>query len=58
MTKFLWENKVIVCDICRERPYKKVVEVNKGIWQGICAICEARIRGAKNEYNLLQNKEV
>jgi hypothetical protein len=45
---FKMECKTIVCDICKERPYKKVVEVSKGVWRGVCLECEPQ-REVKNE---------
>ena len=54
---FKMECKTIVCDICRERPYKEVVEVSKGKWLGVCGVCQAKLIEAKND-NLLQNQAV
>ena len=48
MPKLLWELKTIVCDICKERPYKKVVEVSKGVWKGVCQDCEPN-KGIQND---------
>jgi len=48
MPKLLWELKVIVCDICKERPFKKVVRIN-GEFKGVCEECE--IKEVKNEPN-------
>jgi hypothetical protein len=46
MTKLLWEIKVIVCDICKERSLKKTIRIN-GKWKGVCEECEPK--GVKNE---------
>jgi len=40
MPHLLWDNMVLVCDICKERPLKKVVEVSRGRWVGVCSECE------------------
>ena len=42
MPKLLWELQTIVCDICRERPYKKVIEITVGRWIGVCSECEPK----------------
>lgn len=47
MTKLLWENKIIVCDICKERPMKKIIQVRIGQWLGVCEKCEK-----KEEFNV------
>jgi len=47
---FKMENRIIVCDICKERPFKEVVEVNKGVWQGVCEKCEPK-KEVKNDQN-------
>ena len=39
MSKLLWEVKELVCDNCKERPIKKVVEISKGNWKGLCVEC-------------------
>jgi len=41
MAQILWENKVIVCDICKERPLKKTIKI-QGEWKGICNECEPK----------------
>jgi hypothetical protein len=50
MPKLLWELKTIVCDICKERPYKKVIEITVGRWIGVCNECEPK-KEVKNETN-------
>jgi len=42
MTKLLWENKILVCDICKERPMKKTIQVAIGRWLGVCEECEIK----------------
>ncbi len=42
MPQLLWENKVLMCDICKERPIIKTAEVSRGVWKGICRECEPR----------------
>ena len=42
MPKLLWENKVLICDICKERPIKKTIELKRGHWVGICSECEPK----------------
>lgn len=42
MAQLLWEVKVLVCDICKERPFKKTVEVSRGVWRGVCIECEPK----------------
>jgi hypothetical protein len=44
----LWENKVITCDICRERPLKKTIELTRGRWVGVCQECEPK-KEVKND---------
>jgi hypothetical protein len=44
MAQILWENKTIVCDICKEREMKKTMKI-KGNWLGVCKECEP-----KNDY--------
>lgn len=46
---FKMENRVIVCDICRERPYKEVVEVSRGVWKGVCEECNPKKEVKENE---------
>ena len=46
MGKLIWENKVIMCDICRERPMKSVVKI-KGVWKGVCCECEPKEKEKK-----------
>jgi hypothetical protein len=50
MTQLQWEIKTIVCDICKERPYKTVIEVSRGIWKGVCEECNPD-KGVKEEPN-------
>ena len=57
MPKLLWEVKTLVCDICRENEVKTTIQVSRGVWKGVCAVCEAKLIEAKND-NLLQNNEV
>lgn len=42
MSKLLWEVKTIVCDICKERPIKKTIEIERGHWIGVCSECEPK----------------
>jgi hypothetical protein len=49
MTKLLWELKTLVCDICKERPLKEVVQVSRGVWKGVCAECNPKKSEVKNE---------
>jgi len=41
MTSLLWENKVLVCDICKKNEMKKTIRI-KGEWLGICENCEPK----------------
>jgi hypothetical protein len=41
MTNLLWENKIIVCDICKEREMKKTILI-KGEFKGVCKECELK----------------
>jgi len=50
MTKLLWEVKTILCDICKERPLKKTIELTRGRWIGVCQECEPKSE-VKNEPN-------
>ena len=45
---FKMEARTIVCDICKERPYKAIIEVSRGVWQGVCEECNPKI-AVKNE---------
>lgn len=47
MAQILWENKVIVCDICKERPLKKVIQI-KGEFRGVCRECEPQEQEKRN----------
>lgn len=40
MANLFWEVKTLVCDICKERPLKKTIELTKGRWVGVCSECE------------------
>jgi hypothetical protein len=42
MTNLFWEVKVLLCDICKERPLKKTIEIERGHWIGICQECEPK----------------
>lgn len=44
---FKMENKTIVCDKCKERPFIKTIKVN-GIWLGVCSECDTTKEG-RNE---------
>ena len=41
MSKLLWEVKTLICDICKERPYKTTIRI-KGEWKGVCSECEPK----------------
>lgn len=52
MAQILWENKVIVCDICRERPLKKVIQI-RGEFKGVCVECEeVEVKEVKNDFSI------
>lgn len=40
MANVFWETKTVVCDICKERPMKKTVEINRGEYKGVCDECD------------------
>ena len=40
MPQLLWELKIIVCDICRERPIIDTIKIN-GEYMGVCKECMA-----------------
>jgi hypothetical protein len=48
MPKLLWEYKTILCDICKERPMKKTIQVSIGVFKGVCSECEPK-KEIKNE---------
>jgi hypothetical protein len=39
---FKMEVKTLICDICKERPLKKTIEISKGVWKGVCKECEPK----------------
>ena len=41
MAKLLWELKIILCDICKERPIKKVIQIGRE-FKGVCIECEIK----------------
>lgn len=47
MPKLLEEFIIILCDICKERPYKKVIEITRGRWIGVCSECEPKKENEK-----------
>lgn len=59
MNNPFWEHKEIVCDVCRERPVKKTIEISRGHWIGICVECEnLSIRKINDILKLKDNKNV
>ena len=50
MTKLYWELKTILCDICKERPMKKVIQIGKE-FKGVCIECEIKKDEVKNKKN-------
>lgn len=52
MPKLLWELKTILCDICKERPYKTTTKI-KGEWLGVCSECNPN-KEVKNDQNSIQ----
>jgi hypothetical protein len=52
MTNLFWEYKTIVCDICKERPMKTMIQVSPGVWKGVCEECNIKKEdksGVENE---------
>lgn len=47
MANLLWENKIIVCDICKQYEVKSTIEVSKRIWKGVCEHCLLTLQGDK-----------
>ena len=41
MNNLLWEVKIILCDICKERPMKKTIKI-KGEYKAVCSECEPK----------------
>lgn len=48
----LQENKVILCDICKERPYKTTIELTRGNWVGVCNECNPKEKEVKDEKSI------
>ncbi len=47
MAQILWENKVIVCDLCKKNEMRKTILI-KGEFKGVCRECEPKEQENKN----------
>jgi len=46
MAQTIWENKVIVCDICRKNEMKQIININNE-WLGVCNECKTKKESEK-----------
>jgi hypothetical protein len=58
MNNLLWENKILLCDICQERPMIKNIEISRGEWRGVCVECKPQGEGLKNQLPKHLSKKV
>jgi hypothetical protein len=42
MAKIYEENKILLCDICKERPFKETIQISRGVWRGVCIECKPK----------------
>lgn len=54
MPNLFWEVKTLVCDVCRERPMVKVIQVSVGNWKGLCRECIPK--GVEDEKEVKNDK--
>jgi len=47
MAQLLWEVKILLCDICKERPLTETIKIN-GEYKGVCSECKPN-KEVKNE---------